>query len=148
MAFRRLMREAKNLSEENLEWVNAEPNDRNLFFWNVSIFGPNDSPYEGGLFNLTLNFSENYPFTPPTVKFITKIYHPSIKTDTGEVCADLVTGDWKPTLNVKSILIKIRELLLAPSSDGSVEPDIANLIQNDYEQFVALAKHTTKQFAQ
>lgn len=38
---------------------------------------PDDTPWEGGTFNLTLEFSEDYPNKAPTVKFITKMFHPN-----------------------------------------------------------------------
>ena len=46
-----------------------------LFKWNVSIFGPEGTLYEGGTFNALLIFPESYPIEPPTMKFTTKIYH-------------------------------------------------------------------------
>jgi ubiquitin-protein ligase len=35
------------------------------------IFGPDDTPWEGGTFKLSLIFTEDYPNKAPQVKFIT-----------------------------------------------------------------------------
>lgn len=42
------------------------------------IPGPKGSPYEDGLFKLSIQFGEQYPFRPPTFKFVTPVYHPNI----------------------------------------------------------------------
>lgn len=40
--------------------------------------GPEQSPYEGGMFKLELFLPEDYPMAAPKVRFLTKIYHPNI----------------------------------------------------------------------
>ena len=51
-----------------------EPSE-DLYKWNVVIKGRDGTPYEGGFFNLNLEFPEDgYPFKPPKINFKTKIY--------------------------------------------------------------------------
>jgi len=38
------------------------------------IFGPDDTPWEGGTFKLLLEFSEDYPNKPPSVRFLTRMW--------------------------------------------------------------------------
>ena len=66
-----------------------------MFKWDCKIKGPEHSPYAGGNFILRIEFPPQYPFKAPTLKFMTKIYHPSVKLDSGDVCVDVV-GAWGP----------------------------------------------------
>jgi ubiquitin-protein ligase len=40
---------------------------------------PDDTAWEGGTFKLTLEFTEEYPNKAPTVKFVSKMFHPNGK---------------------------------------------------------------------
>ena len=55
----------------------------------ATIMGPPDSPYQGGVFFLTIHFPTDYPFKPPKVAFTTKIYHPNINSN-GSICLDIL----------------------------------------------------------
>ncbi|KAL2729575.1 ubiquitin-conjugating enzyme E2-22 kDa isoform X1 [Vespula squamosa] len=58
------------------------------------IAGPPDTPYEGGNFVLEIKVPETYPFNPPKVRFITKIWHPNISSVTGAICLDILKDQW------------------------------------------------------
>jgi ubiquitin-conjugating enzyme (huntingtin interacting protein 2) len=58
------------------------------------ISGPPDTPYEGGKFSLEIKVPETYPFNPPKVKFLTKIWHPNISSVTGAICLDILKDNW------------------------------------------------------
>jgi hypothetical protein len=49
------------------------------------ISGPDDTPYEGGLYTATLSFPKTYPNAPPKMQFTCDMYHPNIYPD-GTVC--------------------------------------------------------------
>lgn len=53
--------------------------------WQAVIFGPDDTPWEGGTFKLLLEFTEDYPNKAPQVRFHTKMFHPNIYND-GQIC--------------------------------------------------------------
>jgi ubiquitin-protein ligase len=67
--------------------------DTNIMLWQAVIFGPDDTPWEGGTFKLVLEFTEDYPNKAPSVRFLTKMFHPNILTVMGTV-GILFTGCW------------------------------------------------------
>ena len=42
--------------------------DNNVMAWQAVIFGPDDTAWEGGTFKLLLEFTEEYPNKPPSVR--------------------------------------------------------------------------------
>lgn len=146
---KRLQKEARTVAEANLDWGSAEPVEDDLFHWTASVIGPEGTPFEDGVFNLDLKFPSDYPYSPPTVVFSTpKVYHPSIKQETGEICQDLIKNQWNATKHdVLWILQVIRSMLQDPNSDSPLEPEIANQLQNDFEAYKKQARENTAKYA-
>ena len=86
--------------------ISAVPHEHNLRYFDVNIHGPSQSPYEGvsyktslggttidhaigGIFKLELFLPDDYPMTPPKIRFLTKIYHPNIDK-LGRICLDVL----------------------------------------------------------
>uniref|UniRef100_A0A0A0KVV8 UBC core domain-containing protein n=1 Tax=Cucumis sativus TaxID=3659 RepID=A0A0A0KVV8_CUCSA len=76
-ARKRLMRDFKRLQQDPPAGISGAPQDNNIMLWNAVIFGPDDTPWDGGTFKLTLQFTEDYPNKPPTVRFVSRMFHPN-----------------------------------------------------------------------
>ena len=88
-AFKRLNKELDQIQKDSCEQFSIAPQEDNILEWNGCIFGPANSPYEGGIFQVNIRFQQDYPFKPPKVTFVSKIYHPNIN-DKGEICIDIL----------------------------------------------------------
>lgn len=82
-ARKRLMRDFKRLQKDPPAGISGTPTEANIMMWHAVIFGPEDTPWEGGTFKLNLTFSEDYPNKAPVVKFESKMFHPNIYADGG-----------------------------------------------------------------
>lgn len=72
--------------------------------------------YVKGTFKFTFKLNANYPHEPPKVLCRQKIYHPNIDLE-GNVCLNILREDWKPVLNLNSILVGLQYLFLEPNAD-------------------------------
>uniref|UniRef100_A0A4W4ETY0 UBC core domain-containing protein n=1 Tax=Electrophorus electricus TaxID=8005 RepID=A0A4W4ETY0_ELEEL len=74
-----LMLEMKSLQEEPVEGFKITLVDEaDLYNWEVAIFGPPNTLYEGGYFKARIKFPVDYPYSPPAFRFLTKMWHPNI----------------------------------------------------------------------
>lgn len=96
-----------SLQEDPPTGVSGAPTDNNIMIWNAVIFGPHDTPFEDGTFKLTIEFTEEYPNKPPTVRFVSKMFHPNVYAD-GGICLDILQNRWSPTYDVSAILTSIQ----------------------------------------
>ena len=147
MSIRRISKELSDLIREPLQNCSAYPIDNNnLFTWKASFKGPSDTPYENGIFHLNIVFPENYPFQPPKVKFITKIYHCNINSK-GGICLDILKNEWSPALTISKVLLSISSLLNEPNPDDPLAPDIAKLYKKNKNEHDRIAREWTLKYA-
>ena len=76
-ARRRLLRDFRKMSKEPTPGISAAPLPNDIMTWNAVIFGPTDTPWEGGTFRLAVTFDEDFPNKAPKVVFLTKVFHPN-----------------------------------------------------------------------
>jgi ubiquitin-conjugating enzyme (huntingtin interacting protein 2) len=70
---------------------------------------------QGGKFVIDIVIPNEYPFSPPKMKFITPIYHPNVSSQTGAICLDILKDAWTPVLTLKTALISLQSLLCDPA---------------------------------
>lgn len=146
MALKRIQKELNDLQRDPPASCSAGPVGEDMFHWQATITGPNDSPYHGGVFFLSVHFPTDYPFKPPKVAFTTKIYHPNINSN-GSICLDILRSQWSPALTVSKVLLSICSLLCDPNPDDPLVPDIAHIYKSDRQKYNKVAREWTQRYA-
>ena len=126
--------------------ISLAPRDDNLFLWDAIIYGPEDTPYERGIFKLEIHMGDEYPLKPPFIIFTTKIYHPNIN-DKGHICLDILKDKWSPALTLSKVLLSICSLLSDPNIKDPLVPEIANQFTSSKDVYFQTAKTWTLEFA-
>jgi ubiquitin-conjugating enzyme E2 D/E len=136
----------KDLERDPPTNISGGPVGDDLFHWTATIMGPEDSPYSGGVFFLTIHFPADYPFKPPKINFTTKVYHPNINRN-GSICLDILKEQWSPALTISRVLLSISSLLTDPNPDDPLDGEIASLCKTNRQKFEATAREWTAKYA-
>ena len=82
------------------------------------IIGPGDTPYENGIYMFNFHFPSNYPFSPPTLKYLTNDgstrFNPNLYRS-GKVCISILNTwkgeQWTGCQTIRSILLTISSIM-------------------------------------
>mmetsp|Transcript_17243 Transcript_17243/g.53025 ORF Transcript_17243/g.53025 Transcript_17243/m.53025 type:complete len:211 (-) Transcript_17243:109-741(-) len=139
----RMAKEVKALATNPPEGVKYVETDADqLTEVHAEIYGPTDTPYEGGAFRLKLVLGSDFPTAPPRGFFLTKIYHPNIASN-GDICVNTLKRDWKPEVTLSHVLQVIRCLLIVPFPESSLNDEAGKLFMNDYDAYASRARVLT-----
>ncbi|KAI6153884.1 ubiquitin-conjugating enzyme/RWD-like protein [Pisolithus tinctorius] len=118
------------------------PDATNLLNFTLTIT-PDEGMYQGGAFNFSFNINSNYPHEPPKVKCLQTIYHPNVDLE-GNVCLNILREDWKPVLNLNSVMVGLQYLFLEPNADDPLNKEAAEELRKNREQFLYNVKSSMR----
>lgn len=119
------------LDEDSLACVRAE------------LSGPEGTPYEGGIFRLSLTLGPRFPQSAPRAVFVTRVFHPNV-SETGAVCVDTLARGWSPALGLRHALTAVRCLLIEPNPESALNAEAAALLRDHYELYCSRARLYTQ----
>ncbi|XP_010474938.1 PREDICTED: ubiquitin-conjugating enzyme E2 4-like [Camelina sativa] len=122
--------------------------DDDIFRWEATLIGPVNTPYEGGVFKISLNFPPDFPNNPPKVCFITRICHPNV-LDNGGIYLRVLRADYWHPMSIVKLFKGLVEKLIEPEVNDEEQTIeyLANLYKSDRRRFEAMAREMTNQYA-
>ncbi|KAL4920672.1 ubiquitin-conjugating enzyme/RWD-like protein [Aspergillus aurantiobrunneus] len=148
-ATQRLLQELKQYAgSPNEALLHLGPvNEDDLFTWEAVLKGVKGTPYEDGLWSLSINIPQNYPLSPPSIHFTTRISHPNISFTTGEICLTLLTTEhWSPVYTLSTTLTAVHQLLTDPRPDSPLNVDVAALLRDgDVPAWESVVRYYTRE---
>ncbi|ERE69966.1 ubiquitin/ISG15-conjugating enzyme E2 L6 isoform X2 [Cricetulus griseus] len=145
-ASKRVAKELEDLLKQLPPYLRDLSRDAgNVLVWRMLLL-PDQPPYHLKAFHLQIDFPRDYPLRPPTLKFITKIYHPNVRED-GQVCLPLISiENWKPSTKTCQVLEALNMLVGRPNPEEPVRLELADLLTQNPEMFKRKAEEFTLQF--
>ena len=126
-----LVPKSPKASNELSDDVYLRPTDNNsILKWSALLRGPQDTPYENGVFQLSITCGSQYPLAPPAISFVTKVFHPNIHFRTGDVCLDILKKEWSPAWGLQAACRAVLALLSDPDADSPLNCDAGNMIRS------------------
>eukprot|EP00730_Choanoeca_flexa_P016156 TRINITY_DN7577_c0_g1_i2.p1 TRINITY_DN7577_c0_g1~~TRINITY_DN7577_c0_g1_i2.p1 ORF type:complete len:159 (+),score=40.39 TRINITY_DN7577_c0_g1_i2:92-568(+) len=155
-ALERLQTERKAILKQKPLGFFAKPKKnadgtKNYFEWECGVPGKEGTSWQGGLYKLTMTFTEDYPMQPPFCKFTPSIFHPNVYYD-GEVCLSILKttdngGNWSPDMSILKVLLGLQEFLDNPNNNDAAYYDAMVLYAQDKAAYKARILAQAKQFA-
>jgi len=135
----RLIKEFSDLKKEKDPNFKLFPDENNLHKWKGVLNGPNGTPYQNKNFDIICKIPGSYPISPPEIFFETKIFHPNIHLNTGEICLDILKSHWTPAWSLSLACQALIVLLANPEPSSPLNCDAGNLLRNnDFRGFSSL----------
>jgi ubiquitin-conjugating enzyme E2 D/E len=145
----RILSDLKNLANHDIPETikDVQINEEDMYDEHyVFIKGPKDTPFENGIFKLSIKLPNDYPYKPPKMYFLTRVYHPNISAD-GSICIDILKDQWSSALRLNTVLLSLSDLLANPNPNDPLVPDIANEYKTNKEKYNQKVIDYVKKFA-
>lgn len=138
--FGRIQKELREIATDKASGVEVEVVGGSLQRLVGSVPGPKDTPYDGGVFKVDIQLDDQYPFAPPKMRFLTRVWHPNVSSASGAICLDVLKDQWSPALTLKTALLSLQALLSSPQPDDPQDAVVARQYLSERETFDKTAR--------
>jgi len=116
-----LMQQQERVKHESPDGVSFGVDEANACVWVATVFGPSETIWDGGMFQVEFVFPPDFPEAPPYVHFLTGMFHPHISVLGVPYLRSLIMWNaLEPReRSVSSLLVALVNLL---GADPSPEP--------------------------
>ncbi|KAI4846139.1 hypothetical protein E4T44_05230 [Aureobasidium sp. EXF-8845] len=119
---------------------------RQEFF--VRFKGPEETPFQGGLWKIHVELPDQYPYKSPSIGFVNRIFHPNIDELSGSVCLDVINQTWSPMYEMVNIFeVFLPQLLRYPNPTDPLNGEAAALMMREPKTYEAKVKEYVSKYA-
>jgi len=138
-----IAKELRKLTTEPLDGIKVQLNEEDVADIAAEITGPDQTPFEGGVFKVKLVLPSDYPSAPPKGYFLTRVYHPNI-SKTGEICVNTLKKDWQSSHGIAHVLQVVRCLMINPFPESALNEEAGKDFMEDYDEYCKKARMYTE----
>ncbi len=109
--------------------------EENELWWDLTVPGPDGTPYAGKTFVVRIYYESSYPFRSPRLQFQTPCFHPNL-TENG-YSSNLLDQPWSPSYTIATLYERIQWMLAHPIATLPYNQKAADLLQRDPVAFAA-----------
>ena len=120
--------------------------NNDIFHWKITLLGPVDTPYAGGLFILTADFPEKYPNVKPEVRFVNQIYHLNVSPSNHHICISIL-NEWVPKTPMVDVISGIFSLFYNQNPKSPYSGEMAREYETNRTEFNRKAREWTLKYA-
>lgn len=132
---KRIFKEIEKIRKGDFKEVEINiPDEGNIRNLNAILIGPEDTAYEGIKYIVSLKLGKDYPLKAPTVKFVSKIFHPNVGQK-GSICLDILQNKWSPAMSIANIITSLQLLLQEPNPASPLNGEAARLFENNKDEY-------------
>ncbi|KAK2781916.1 Ubiquitin-conjugating enzyme E2 8 [Emmonsiellopsis sp. PD_33] len=114
----------------------------------VRFKGPEETPFQGGLWKIHVELPDQYPYKSPSIGFVNRIYHPNIDELSGSVCLDVINQTWSPMYDMINIFeVFLPQLLRYPNPSDPLNGDAAAVLMRDPKKYEARVREYVVKYA-
>nr|VDD37013.1 unnamed protein product [Brassica oleracea] len=123
-----LERGEKGIGDGTVSYGMDDADDIYMQSWTGTILGPHNTAYEGKIFQLKLFCGKEYPESPPTVRFQTRINMACVNPETGVVEPSLfpMLTNWRREYTMEDILVKLKKEMMTSHNRKLAQPPEGN----------------------
>merc|ERR1712093_817310 len=113
----------------------------------VRFKGPEETPFQGGLWKVHVELPDQYPYKSPSIGFVNRIFHPNID-ESGSVCLDVINQTWSPMFDMINIFeVFLPQLLRYPNPTDPLNGEAAALLMREPKNYEAKVKEYVQRYA-
>lgn len=124
------------------------PNENNLNLLKADLFGPEKTPYSGGVFTISIQIPSDYPFRCPVFRVETPIFHPNVSSGRRIIFQEFLTErNWSPFFGIEKMIRDFIRIFYEVKPMSVLNMKAASLWTSQKNEFDQTAAMWTRTYA-